>query len=292
MENLTKHQIVLLTLLVSFITSIATGIVTVALMSQAPIGVSQTINRVVERTIEQVVATSTSSSKNNQATVKETVVVSEDDQVVSAINKNTKSVVRIYAKSFDQNTGLPTTNFVGIGAIISNDGTIATDNGVIFTDQKYFIKTDDGTPYNLSILEVDPNQKIALLKINPNGTSTLALPNITFASSDLQLGQTVVYIGGQTKNVVAEGIVSSFGTKDIIASSTSASTTPQIQTVIVSIQTSVPNGNLISGGLLFNLSGELVGIKSTYTSGDTSFAPVSAVQSAISFVANSQQKSQ
>jgi len=296
MENLTKHQIVLLTLLVSFITSIATGIVTVALMNQAPIGVSQTINRVVERTIEQVVATSTPSYSNtSQPTVRETIVVSEGDQVVSAIRNNTKSIVRIYARGVDQNTGLPTTSFVGIGAIISNNGTIVTDNGVIISTGKYFIKTNDGTAYDLSVLKADQSQTVALLKINANSsTSTSVFSNATLGNNDLQLGQEVVYIGGESKNIVATGIVSSLGTKDIsvnIATSTSSAnsmSTSSVQTQIVSIQTSVPSNSLIPGGLLFNLSGELVGIKSAYSSSDILFAPISAINSALSSVTTSQ----
>jgi hypothetical protein len=58
----------------------ATGIVAVSLMSQAPVGVTQTINKVVERTIEKVVQPSSTST--SQQIVKETVVVSTDDQVV------------------------------------------------------------------------------------------------------------------------------------------------------------------------------------------------------------------
>ncbi len=53
-EDLNKNQIILLTLLVSFVTSIATGIVTVTLIDQAPAPVAQTINQIVERTIERV----------------------------------------------------------------------------------------------------------------------------------------------------------------------------------------------------------------------------------------------
>ena len=49
MEELSKSQIILLTLLVSFVTSIATGIVTVSLMNQAPPAIAQTVNRIIER---------------------------------------------------------------------------------------------------------------------------------------------------------------------------------------------------------------------------------------------------
>ena len=55
LEQLTKHQIVLLTLLVSFVTSIATGIVTVSLMDQAPAGVTRVVNQIVEHTVEKVI---------------------------------------------------------------------------------------------------------------------------------------------------------------------------------------------------------------------------------------------
>jgi len=51
MEKLNKSQIVLLTLLVSFVTLIATGVVTVSLMDQAPPAIAQTVNRIVERTV-------------------------------------------------------------------------------------------------------------------------------------------------------------------------------------------------------------------------------------------------
>src|SRR4029077_18213268 len=51
-EKLTKSQIVLLTLLVSFVTSIATGIVTVSLMDQAPPAIAQSVSRIVEHTVE------------------------------------------------------------------------------------------------------------------------------------------------------------------------------------------------------------------------------------------------
>lgn len=53
-EDLNKTQLLLLTILVNFVTSIATGVLTVSLLDQAPPTVIQTVNRIVDHTIETV----------------------------------------------------------------------------------------------------------------------------------------------------------------------------------------------------------------------------------------------
>lgn len=292
MEHLNKHQLILLALLVSFITSIATGIVTVALMDQAPQSVSQTINRVVERTIQQVVSPATTTI-NTINTVKETVVVNEDDQVVNTIAKNSGSLVRIFRTNTDLTAGTDAMTFVGLGVVVSDDNIIATDNSLISDGGKYFTSLSDGKLRDLNILRSSSGEQIALLKINTVSTSTSALSKASLSKTDIKLGQSVVYIGGQTKNSVAVGIVSSLGTKDI---STNASSSSQgsTQTIVSSIETTLPSGNLISGGPLLNLSGELVGIKGTFLDSARTdlFVPVSSIQAVLSAYQDSQKKAQ
>lgn len=54
-KELNKSQLILLAILLSFITSIATGIVTVTLMQQAPASVTAPITRIVQQTVEKIV---------------------------------------------------------------------------------------------------------------------------------------------------------------------------------------------------------------------------------------------
>src|SRR6185295_4552852 len=93
LEHLNKHQIVLLTLLVSFVTSIATGIVTVSLMGQAPPSISRTINQIVERTVETVAAAPAPTQP--AAVTQKTVVVKDDDLTAQSIASVQKAMVRI-----------------------------------------------------------------------------------------------------------------------------------------------------------------------------------------------------
>ena len=54
-KELNKSQLILLAILLSFITSIATGIVTVTLMQQAPASVTAPITRIIKQTVEKIV---------------------------------------------------------------------------------------------------------------------------------------------------------------------------------------------------------------------------------------------
>jgi len=282
MENLTKQQIVLLTLLVSFVTSIATGIVTVALMNQAPIGVTQTINRIVEKTIETVV------TQPKEIVVKETVTISKEDQIISAVAKNSKSIIKIYRTNTDPSSESTALIFVGLGIVASDDGLIVTDNSLISEGGKYFMATENNKLLDLSIIKAVSGSQVALLKVKNSDTNPVTFYKVSISKDDLKLGQTVIYMGGEKKDTVSTGIVSGLSVKEVKPAATSTSTPT---TKISSIETSI-SANLVSGGLLLNLAGELVGIKSNYmdTSKGDYFAPASDVSEVLLTPATSQKK--
>ncbi len=99
-EDLSKSQLLLLMLLVNFVTSIATGVLTVSLLDQAPMNVTQTVNRIVDHTIETI-ATSTPLASIIPApiTVTKTIVQNPSDQLPSVIAALGARSVSIYGSS-------------------------------------------------------------------------------------------------------------------------------------------------------------------------------------------------
>lgn len=240
MEDLNKTQLVLLTLLVSFVTSIATGIITVSLLQEAPTEITQTVNRVVEKTIEQVAP----QTNGDQASVKEvTVVVNEEDRVIDSIQKNEKSVVRI---QYDQGDG--TTPFYGIGVLIDKNGIVVTDMTDIFR-QNYSFKgtTYDGSKYDLRYRGESQVRSLVFFEIIKNSQSKLVAEPATISGSDLKLGQTVIAIDGQDRSTVSVGRVTAL-----------VPSQPGNLTFIESDMASSPS---VYGGPLLNLSGEVVGLR-------------------------------
>lgn len=260
MEDLTKHQLILLTLLVSFVTSIATGIITYTLLQEAPVEVTQTINRVVEKTIERVVPEEGSKGE----TIKEvTTVVSEEDLVLDSIDKNSKSIVRLKTFGFDGSE-----IFSGIGIVVSETGVIVVDSSS-FTSGNYSATFYDGTSYNISKSYKDPNSGFTFLKIGKAASDSYKFYPVSFGNpNSLRLGQSVIAIYGRDRNTVSIGRVS-----DIKKDEGGA---------VVQIGTDVKYIKQNLGSPIVNLSGDVVGVEKREDDvAFHSYVPISEIQKSI-----------
>ena len=257
MEDLNKNQIVLLTLLVSFVTSIATGIMTVSLLQEAPVEVVRNINSIVEKTIERV----TPANPTTPAKEVTTIIVKEEDSVINSINKNIKSIVRITEKD----PILGTNSFYGIGLIVDKIGLIGADRKTVTIGNVYTAMTSDGIELSLAPQGLDKKTNFILFKATQSdnkdlsgGTVTEKSPYVfvpaTFADTEPKLGQTLISLGGDVTNAVSVGRVASLQMKDSIVGTTTTK-------YLSSIDTDVSTKDIVDGSPLFNLSGDLVGVK-------------------------------
>lgn len=273
MEELNKNQIVLLTLLISFVTSIATGIMTNALLQEAPIEVTRNINRIVEKTIETVTPAVPSTTQKEVTTV----VVKEEDQIIDSINKNVKSIVRISTKE----TITGEVSLYGIGLVYNKEGFIVADKKTISSLYKYIATMSDGTDFVLTPTGVDKQTNFIVFKpVIPESTDPKAPAYVfspaSFSDVDLKLGQTLVGLGGVSSNSIAVGRVT---TLDFKTSGTGTSTVKTIS----NIDTDLSTKDLLSGSPAFNLSGDIVGIKLS-NDGLRSFTPVSVLKREITLL--------
>lgn len=266
-EELNKTQIILLTLLISFVTSIATGIVTVSLMNQAPKIVTDTVHRVIEKTVERVVP------GEQKATIIEntkTIIISDQDFIINAIENNSESLVRVFTTieiKDEQGTITQVNKFVGLGIIISAEGKIimnSFDLPKVSEPTNYFI-TVKKTKIKLSVLEKLPNNEITVLLAQPSETESKPIfkPVKLGDSSTLKLGQSVISLGGKESNVVLTGIVSNLKTGElpmVVATSTGQTAADKPKIIILEIETNL--GSQLPMGILIDLDGEIIGVRS------------------------------
>ncbi|MGE5470927.1 MAG: Do family serine endopeptidase [Bacteroidota bacterium] len=137
---------------------------------------------------------------------------------------------------------------LGSGFIVSEDGLILTNAHVIAHARDVIVKLTDRREFHAKVLGSDQRTDIAVLKIEASHLPTVVVGN----PADLQVGQWVLAIGSPYgfENSVSAGVVSAKG-----RSLPDGSGVPFIQT-----DAAVNPGN--SGGPLFNLRGEVVGINS------------------------------
>jgi hypothetical protein len=204
LEKLTKSQIVLLTLLVSFVTSIATGIVTVSLMEDAPPTITQTVNRIVERTVETVAP----SQPAAVATIEKEVLVSESEQLARAIERVAPSVVRLYVPGKDE-SGNDIRVFVGHAVVASSDGALIADAGT--PDGSLTALRADSIEVPVNVAARPEGSPLIRLQASAPSGSNLTWEPATFLQEKARLAAPMIAIGGRTGTRVAQGIVTGFG---------------------------------------------------------------------------------
>ena len=139
----------------------------------------------------------------------------------------------------------------GSGVIISSDGYILTCDHVVSGASNITVTIGD-KDYPATIIGEDSTSDIAVIKIEADGLT----PAIVGDSDKLAVGDNVLAVGnplGELGGTVTSGIVSALNRSVSIQSSSSVNTMSLIQ-----MDASVSPGN--SGGGLFNMNGELIGI--------------------------------
>lgn len=143
----------------------------------------------------------------------------------------------------------------GSGVIYTNDGYIITNHHVIDGATSITVILNDGTKYSAALIGSDSKTDLAILKIEATN-----LPAAVLGNSDmLVVGEQVFAIGnplGELGGSVSEGIISAKDREIQIENQTMT---------LLQTTAAVNPGN--SGGGLFNLKGELVGIVNAKSSG-------------------------
>ncbi len=206
-------------------------------------------NVVIQRNYEEVI-TSTGIGDSENLSFSAVAQIVKDSVVEITTEFNNTSVWYNYVQ-----TG------AGSGVIISTDGYIITNTHVI-TDESsgkaadaITVRLTDGTDYSAEVIGYDTDSDIAIIKINASGLAAALCGN----SDNLAVGEELVIVGnplGELGGTVTNGIVSATE-REIEVNGVTMN--------LIQTNAAVNPGN--SGGGMFNMKGELVGIVNAKSSG-------------------------
>ncbi|PWK09699.1 stalk domain-containing protein [Tumebacillus permanentifrigoris] len=152
----------------------------------------------------------------------------------------------------------------GSGMVVSADGKILTNHHVLAEATTAKVVFQDQTTFTASkVLLDDPDRDLALMQINVSNLTTVQFGN----SDQLELGDNVVAIGSPLgmQNTLSAGLVSGLHRKIPV------SKTKEVEF----LQTNAPYTFGSSGGALFNMYGNVIGVTSqsaAYVGGELNFA--------------------
>ena len=149
----------------------------------------------------------------------------------------------------------------GSGVILSTDGYVITNNHVICGDDgttpadTITVRLTNGDEYKAELIGTDADSDIAILKIEAEGLT----PAVCGNSDKLVVGEAVLAVGnplGELGGTQTEGIISALD-REIDVNGTTMT--------LLQTSAAVNPGN--SGGALFNMRGELIGVVNAKSSG-------------------------
>ena len=240
-EHLSKTQIVLLALLCTFVASIATGIVTVALLAQAPPAVTQTVNHIIQRTVETVAPTT-----GSPTTVKETTVVVKEDELLSTSIANAFSKLGVVHET--KATSSPVVALgVPVGSVLLTDASAVTGTHAVEIG---------GVALTYELDTTFPEVGVAVLTLVEGKTPPSARIGDT---AQLKLGQSVVVLPSASGARVGIGAITARYTLGRIGDG-------EGQVVVRAIDTNI-GGKIAGGAPLLNAFGDVVGISTMLSQG-------------------------
>src|SRR6056297_1468891 len=144
------------------------------------------------------------------------------------------------------------TSALGSGFVISEDGFVVTNNHVIESADEIIIEFFSGQELTAEVIGTDPKTDIALLKVEADEP----LPFVTFGDSDTaRVGDWVMAMG----NPLGQGFSASAGIVSARNRALSGTYDDYIQT-----DAAINRGN--SGGPLFNMDAEVIGVNTAILS--------------------------
>jgi S1-C subfamily serine protease len=179
--------------------------------------------------------------------------------------------------AFGQGSG--TSQAQGSGFVYDTQGDIVTDQHVVAGASAISVKFPNGATYKATLVSSDASSDLAVIKVN--APSSLLHPLALADSSSVNVGDGVVAIGSPfgLANTITSGIVSALH-RDITA--------PNNFTITDTIQTDAAINHGNSGGVLLNMSGDVVGVTAQIDSesggndGDGFAIPSNTVRSVVS----------
>jgi hypothetical protein len=253
-KELNKSQLILLAVLLSFITSIATGITTVTLMQQAPKSITVPVNRVVQQTVDKI-------EQVEGKTVTQTVVIKEEDLVVDAIAKNQSAIFSI-TKDVQNPDFTYSEISAGRGFVVSNDGIVVADATLVGDKETYYVKNSSGK-FKADFVSTN-KAGFSFLKIGApvNGTDKVSFTVPSFGDiTQMKVGQQVLLLGNTVASSIFEGL-----------------------NVNKSIDLNVSKAN--TGGLVLDLNGDALGMATSPDNSISSFISIKTITDALTLPAS------